>query len=148
MLEIIEFIVSLISAILGTISFFRSQINREPHLSNKVFRFLKLFAIGIIVFVVVLWLFVLPQPSTINISTHSTSTKKILYRNKLVSCVQKFCIILLEFFSVIQWFIFVWMVWLFSKIYSFTQTTVKIISLVTFGIIDLLGVSLAPKKHS
>ena len=148
MLEIIEFIVSLISAILGTISFFSSQINREPHLSNKVFRFLKLFTIGIIVFVVALWLFVLPQPSTINISTHSNSTKKILSRNKLVSCVQKFCTILLEFFSVIQWFIFVWMVWLFSKIYSFTQTTVKVISLLTFGIIDLLGVSLAPKKRS
>ncbi|KST61896.1 hypothetical protein BC008_07575 [Mastigocoleus testarum BC008] len=148
MLEIIEFTISLISAILGTISFFRSQINREPHLSNKVFRFLKLFVVGIIVFVVVLWLFVLPQASTINISTHSTSTKKIQSSNKLVSHIQKFCIILLEFLSAIQWFTFVLMVWLFSKIYSFTRVTTKIFLLLACGIIDLLGVSLIPRKHS
>ncbi len=148
MLEIIEFIVSLISAILGTISFFGSQINREPHLFNKVFRFLKIFVIGIVVFVVVLWLFVLPQASTINISMHSTSKKKILSSNKLVSWIRKFCIVLLEFLSVVQWFIFVLMVWLFSKIYSFTRTTTKVISLLTCGIIDLLGVFFALRKHS
>ncbi len=148
MLEIIEFIVSLISAILGTISFFRSQINREPHLFNKVLRFLKIFVIGIVVFVVVLWLFVLPQASTINISMHSTSKKKILSSNKLVSWIRKFCIVLLEFLSVVQWFIFVLMVWLFSKIYSFTRTTTKVISLLTCGIIDLLGMFFAPRKHS
>ncbi len=119
-LEMIEVIVSGTSAIVLTILFISSRINKDPNLLKKAFRFLQLCAIGVTIIVAVMWLFVLPQ----------VPTKKIQHSNRLINYIQKFFIILLEFLSVIQWFIFVSMVWLFSKIYLLTQTIAKVFSFI------------------
>lgn len=147
-LEIIQVIISAISAIFGTILFLISRINKNPHLLKKAFRFLQLSVIGAVVIIAIVWLFVLPQASTINIFRYSNSTKKILYSNRLVNYVQRFCIILIEFLSVVQWLIFVLVVWLLSKIYLFAQEITQVFSLLTHGFVYLFGVLLAPRKHS
>jgi hypothetical protein len=99
----------------------RSRINKDPDPLNKAFRSFKLILLAFAAFLVVLWLFVLPNIAVLSAFGYPKSVEDIQTLKLLLDYLQRYNRALVRTATVLYWFMFTFGIWFLSALYIFAK---------------------------
>lgn len=100
---------------------FRARINKDSDPLNKAYRLLKLNLIAVGAFLTIIWLFVLPQTSSLSTFGYPKSVEDIQSPKLLLEYLQTYNRALVRTTQVLYWFIFIFTAWFLSTFYTFAK---------------------------
>lgn len=121
-------IIPTIAIIVPLVHFYRRRINKDSNPLSKAFRLLRLNMIAATAFLAVMLLFALPQTPTLSTFGYPKSIEDIQTPKQMLYYLQWYNHALVRTTYVLYWFIFTFVVWFLSAIYTFSKAVTEAIA--------------------